>query len=117
MDVSAVVHPGDLQPTISRSQALALSGAQEICATTVRVNWTEWSADVCSSPAETGVPAMRFALRAGFRDPLPEFATILWRYDHALWTGSCFVRAGEWARTEAANYGSFSRVVFIRVGR
>jgi len=30
--------------------------------------------------------------------------------------GSYFVRTGEWVRIEAANYGPFSRLVFIRAG-
>ena len=116
MDVSVVIHPGGLQASIGRSQALALPGAREICAIAVRVNWSEWSTGVCSAPIESGVSTMRFGLQAGFRDPLPEYAMILWRYEHALWAGTYFVRTGEWVRTEAADYGQFSRLVFMRTG-
>jgi hypothetical protein len=47
---------------------------------------------------------------------MPDYAMVLWRYEHALWTGTYFVRTGEWVRTEAANYGQFSRLVFMRTG-
>jgi hypothetical protein len=41
---------------------------------------------------------------------------ILWRYERALWAGTLLRPDGEWVRTDATNYGQFSRLVFKRAG-
>jgi hypothetical protein len=114
VDVSAIVYPGNSLAFTGREQTLAQPGAKEVCATSIRASWSEWSNAECPAVDQNAIPAMRFGLMAGFRDPQPDFATLLWRREPVLPTGSLLMRAGDWVRVDASGYGSFSRQVFIR---